>query len=131
MNIGPNQFGPVKADAAGAATVHAVIPPGVDDARAANRLVALHVPPTPTLLVVLDREQAQGGREQQVGVTLYATARNGEPLPAARFLLQPSEGTVSEPVSGAPGESSAIWTLPPGATTIVYGRPYWSQAARA
>lgn len=119
VNIGPNQFGPVRADATGAASVHAVIPPGVEEARAGTRLVGLHVPPTPTLLVVLDREQAQGGREHQVGVTLYATARNGDPLPAARFLLQPSEGTVSEPISGAPGESRATWTLPPEATGTV------------
>lgn len=119
VSIGPNQFGPVKADATGAASVHAVIPPGVDDARAGTRLVNLRVPPTPTLLVVLDREQAKGGREQQVGVRLYATARNGDPLPSARFLLQPGEGIVSEPVPGAPGESIAIWTVPPDATGTI------------
>jgi hypothetical protein len=49
-------------------------------------------------------------------VTLYATSRAGQPLQAAKFVIRPSAGTVSEPVAVEAGVFAAVWTVPPDAS---------------
>ena len=114
MTVGPNRFGPVRADAAGRATLEVLVPPGVNEARSGTRRILLHVPESATLAVFAARERMRADLEQRIEVALYAITPEGLPRTDGSFELEVHRGSVSAPERVAPGEYRAIWSLPPG-----------------
>jgi len=58
VRIGSEEFGPVIADARGEAVVPVVVPPGVHEAHHGKRVIPLHVPPTRTVHLALEKRLA-------------------------------------------------------------------------
>ncbi len=114
VQIGAQTFGPEKANASGIALVRVVVPPGVREAWHGRRAVDLHVPPTPTLHVALDRVSAPADRGEQVPVRVYLFTTQGVPRSDAQIELRASRGTVSALSSPRAGVYEARWSLPPG-----------------
>src|SRR5260370_36902184 len=115
VTSGADRAGQVKADEAGTATVHVVVRPGVREAHSGTRTIALKVPEMPLLAVVLARARALADREERIEVALFAVTADGRPRTDAVFQLEASRGSVSAPQGSGPAESSAAWTVPPGA----------------
>ena len=134
--IGGRQFGPVRLDAAGLATIPVVVPPGVTEALSGRRHIPLHVPETPTLAVATDEVEKRADVEEQVQVLLLATSADGAPRDDADFTLAVDRGQIGKARRIAAGEYRASWTVPAGIegaasiTAALVDRPHLVQTAR-
>ncbi len=120
VDIGSRSFGPVEADANGEAVVPVVVPPGVREARQKGRAIDLHVPATQLVHAVLLQASARADQASAIEVRVLAVSAEGQPRSGAQLLFRATRGTVGEVHERAPGELSAVWTLPPGAATIAH-----------
>ena len=119
VKIGRDTFGPAKADAHGEALVPVIVPPGIHEAWHGRQRIALRVPPTPRLHLVVLQDRARADRIERVTVVVLATEEDGRLLRGGRLRLLPARGQASLPEQRAPGEYRAQWTLQPGRTGTV------------
>ena len=119
VEIGERSFGPVKADEHGEAQVPVVVPPGVHEVRHLGKPIDLPVPEALRVHVVLLENRIRADRTEKVRVRIIAVDETGKPLPHFRLALKPGRGKLSGLERNGPGEASATWTVPAGASGSV------------
>jgi hypothetical protein len=115
VQIGGRTFGPAEADARGIARVPVVVPPGVHEVQHRGRRIALPVPPSARLHVVLLKPRVQADAVEKVGIFVIVTDDAGKARPEFETVFWPERGEVSALEKRGPGELAGIWTVPPGA----------------
>src|SRR4051812_7605914 len=119
VEIGGRSFGPVKADRHGEAQVPVVVPPGVHEVRHLGNPIELPVPEALRVHVVLLEDRIRADRTEKVHVRILAVDETGKPLPHFRLALKPGRGKLSGLERNGPGEASATWTVPAGASGTI------------
>ncbi len=114
VRIRSQRFGPVKADARGVALVPVVVPPGVGVAHEGVRAIDLRLPATTHLHVALGQIMVRADEQQRVAVRTFAVSPDGSPRRDPRVQLSVTRGELTPLAHLRPGESEAIWMLPPG-----------------
>jgi hypothetical protein len=114
VTIGDREFGPVRADAAGAAHVPVIVPPGVVHAYHRGKPLDLRIPATLHVHAVTERETAPADEAVEIPILLFAVAPDGTPRPGAPIAIAVTHGEVGAPEALAPGAFRARWRLPPG-----------------
>jgi hypothetical protein len=116
VTIGDREFGPVRADAEGNASVPVIVPAGVAYAYHREERLDLKVPGSLHLHVGLGRDVAAADVEQLVPVRVFAVTAAGTPRAGAQVVAEVDRGELAPLVEIAPGELAGTWRLPPGAS---------------
>lgn len=114
VRIGDHVFGPVRANKAGRALVPVSVPPGVETGYSGSTPVALGVPATLHLHLMVERPQIAATRTEHILVRAYAVTPQGAPREDARIALSSSRGTLGALRAVAPGAFEATLSLAPG-----------------
>ena len=115
VQIGGQSFGPAQADARGIARVPVVVPPGVHEVQHRGRHIALPVPLSPRLHVVLLQPRVRADAIEKVRIFVLATDDEGKARPEFEAVLWPERGEISALQRRGEGELAGVWTVPPGA----------------
>lgn len=113
VRIGAQTFGPVDADAKGAALVPVTVPPGVQTALHGKRSIDLHVPPARTLHLALGRSEVLADRSEDLEVYAFVVEPNGSARSGADVRCSVTRGQITPWSPAGPGLYRARWTLPP------------------
>ncbi|HET8539890.1 MAG TPA: hypothetical protein VFL83_08465 [Anaeromyxobacter sp.] len=113
LDIAGRRFGPRTAGSDGVAVIPIVVPPGVREAHHGFKPIDLKVPDTPLLHGALERATALADRTERVRVFTWVVAPHGAARRGDAPTYEASRGSVAS-TERQPGESEAIWTLPPG-----------------
>lgn len=114
VTIGGASFGPVTADASGAARVPVVVPPGARFAYHREKPLELNVPPVLHVHVALGRPEAPADAAHDLPLRAFVVAPSGAARAGAPLRVEVSEGRVEGLAEIAPGSWAGTWRLAPG-----------------